>query len=158
MIACAPADLPKEDFSTFFQFFFYPVTITGPWITFSAFAEAKKAESFDSVSISQFTGRVARFVGYLIIGELGQVRVQHWKKIQYWKYSSKKPFSKLKKIKFTLTPRKAFLLLDMSLTWPASARNNEILESGGVCRHVRLPRNGTTLHLLQFQLRHCFAR
>merc|ERR1711935_745717 len=72
MIACAPADLPKENFSTFFQFFFYPVTITGPWITFSAFAEAKKAESFDSVSISQFTGRVAQFVGYLIIGELGQ--------------------------------------------------------------------------------------
>ena len=93
MMACAPADLPKESFATFFQFFFYPVTITGPWITFSAFSEAKKAEVFDSVSISEFTGRVTKFFGYLIIGELGQhffyltclsLDLRVLKSMQYW--------------------------------------------------------------------------
>ena len=45
----------------------------------------------------------------------------------------------------------------MPIAWPARAQINAVLEFGCVCRHVCLSWNGPAVHLLRFQLCHCFT-
>ena len=64
-------DEPEHDLSTYIQYYFYPCTITGPWITLSKFVEAKNADSWsNSISISGFTSRIIKWALALAAGEL----------------------------------------------------------------------------------------
>ena len=77
MIGCVPIDSKDEslDLSTYFQYYFYPATVTGPWITLTSFENAKskiesKSEVESSGRISNFLQRVTKWALVLLVGEL----------------------------------------------------------------------------------------
>ena len=87
-------DEPEYDLSTYIQYYFYPCTITGPWITLSKFAEAKNTDTWaNSISLSGFMSRILKWALALAAGEMFHhlfylnciaIDIQMIKKMQYF--------------------------------------------------------------------------
>ena len=85
---------PEHSLSTYIQYYFYPCTITGPWITLSKFAEAKNADDWSkSIPISGFLSRILKWALALAAGEMFHhlfylnciaIDIQMIKKMQYF--------------------------------------------------------------------------
>ena len=138
MMGSAPVeDFPAQSFSTFLQYFFYPVTITGPWITFSSFCSAKSAENWDAASsFTDFVTRIFKFSG---------TKILEWQE-NIWRISAYRrnwPTS---------------VLSQLLVNGHSSNQKHAILELDCFCCPLRLQRNGPTLYFLQLQLCHCIPR
>ena len=140
MMGSAPVeDFPAQSFSTFLQYFFYPVTITGPWVTFSSFCNAKSAENWDSgSSFTDFGARICKFLG---------------ETISKFRSSCQKNVSR---ISIYRRNRSTSVLPQLLVDGHSSDQKYAILELDCLRYSMRLSRNGPTVHFLQLQLCHCF--
>ena len=70
-IATVPISKEHTPLNKYFQFFFYPASIVGPWITFTSFLDASKENTWSpTVTISTFISNAAKWIVAVFFLEL----------------------------------------------------------------------------------------